>query len=451
MENHDDFHPDSLLQRAVEAVLREPAPGPLPPEQLAHLVAVVEEAAERPRPLSLIPKATTMKTILRLAVAATILVAVVGLVSWLVPSGGARLALADVAQALDKIHSATWKTTETFRPPQGEAGTSTGVGMFLEPSHERTEQTVAGVTAISIIDGQQNKGLGYDTGTKTAMAMALKNTPTGFEMGAPFLGLRETIAAAQKGNSKDVEQLGQETIDGRRAVVFRIPYRNAEMNFEMETKIWADPETSLPIRVERTTRGIRESHSVMSDFQVNVALDPALFSVDVPEGYTVRQTQLDFSKGPLSPLVEALGMAAEHNDGLFPPTLHGEQGFDGILMRAVAQEWEKRGVKVDSQFRPLPGQDPSKLTKEDYEALQKSAHELTAKLPAALASVAAITRHGDWHYAGKDIKLGTPDRPIFWCKFMGNYQVIYADLSVKEVAPQDAPKVPQTEGTPQPQ
>jgi hypothetical protein len=28
--------------------------------------------------------------------------------------------------------------------------------------------------------------------------------------------------------------------------------------------------------------------------------------------------------------------------------------------------------------------------------------------------------------------------------------VIYADLSVKEVSPKDAPKVPQSEGSPQP-
>jgi hypothetical protein len=48
----------------------------------------------------------------------------------------------------------------------------------------------------------------------------------------------------------------------------------------------------------------------------------------------------------------------------------------------------------------------------------------------------------DAHYAGKGVKPGTPDRPIFWYKPEGTskYHVIFADLSVKEV--DNAPQVP---------
>ena len=55
----------------------------------------------------------------------------------------------------------------------------------------------------------------------------------------------------------------------------------------------------------------------------------------------------------------------------------------------------------------------------------------------------------DSHYAGKDVKLGTPDRPIFWYKPTGaeEYRVIYADLSVKDMSPDDLKKLP--EATPQ--
>jgi hypothetical protein len=47
------------------------------------------------------------------------------------------------------------------------------------------------------------------------------------------------------------------------------------------------------------------------------------------------------------------------------------------------------------------------------------------------------------------VKLGTPDRPILWYKPTGadTYRVIYADLSVKEMAPDDVKKLP--EATPQ--
>jgi hypothetical protein len=116
----------------------------------------------------------------------------------------------------------------------------------------------------------------------------------------------------------------------------------------------------------------------------------------------------------------------------------------------VANKWKKYGINVDKDLRPLPDQDVGKLTKENHEELQKAALELAMKLPAAMASLHAIKRHGDWHYAGKDVKLGTPNRPIFWNKIGHNYHVIYADLSVKEVPLQDVPKVPESEGSPKP-
>jgi len=450
MENRENFHHDELLERAVDAVLRDPIPGELPPDQVMQLVAVVQRAANQPYPITLIQRIKNMRPMTRIAVAASVLIVLFGLLSWLVPGGGTALALADVAEALNGIHAATWKTTEVFKRPQGEAEPSTGVGMFLAPSHERMEQTTKGVTSVTIIDGEKNKMVSHVAKTKMAFVMSFKNFPAGPVLGKTFIDLRETITEAKNGKGGNVERLGIETIDGRRAEAFRIPYHNAEMKIDGETKIWADPKTSLPIRVERSSRGEHESHTVMTDFRVDVDLDPALFSVDVPEGYTVNQAQLDFSKGPLSPLAEALGTAAEQNGGVFPPTLHGDQGIDGIMKRAVANRWKKYGIDVDKTLRPLPDQDVGKLTKENYEELQKAELEVVAKLPAAMASLAAITPHGDWHYAGKDVKLGTPTRPIFWCKLGKNYQVIYADLNVKEVPPQDVPKVPQSEGSPQP-
>ena len=70
----------------------------------------------------------------------------------------------------------------------------------------------------------------------------------------------------------------------------------------------------------------------MSDFQVDVDLDESLFSLDVPKDYTVQQTlQLDLSKNPIYYLAETLKLAAELNDGVFPPTLRGKEGIDGIF------------------------------------------------------------------------------------------------------------------------
>jgi hypothetical protein len=58
-----------------------------------------------------------------------------------------------------------------------------------------------------------------------------------------------------------------------------------------------------------------------------------------------------------------------------------------------------------------------------------------------------------WHYAGKDVKLDTPDRPLFWFKpkKASKYQVLYADLSVKEASPEEVLEFPPPESGPKPQ
>ena len=49
---------------------------------------------------------------------------------------------------------------------------------------------------------------------------------------------------------------------------------------------------------------------------------------------------------------------------------------------------------------------------------------------------------GTWRYAGQNVSFGDPETPIFWYQPEGasQYRVIYADLSVKSVAPEMLPK-----------
>jgi hypothetical protein len=48
----------------------------------------------------------------------------------------------------------------------------------------------------------------------------------------------------------------------------------------------------------------------------------------------------------------------------------------------------------------------------------------------------------DWHYVGKDVKLGDADTPVFWYrpKDSETYRVIYGDLNIKDVTPENLPK-----------
>jgi outer membrane lipoprotein-sorting protein len=393
------------------------------------LAALVRHAADQPYPITLIERIKNMKPRTRIAVAAAVLIGFVGLMSWLVPGGGVALAFADVAEALNNVHSATWKTATVVKMPQKETVTWTGIGMFLAPSHERTESTAQGQTSIQIVDGQKDKTIGLFPATKTATVINLKNLPAKSPFGRTFQGLRQLVAGAQSGKAGKVERLGVETIDGRRAEGFRIQLG------AIDVKIWADPKTLLPLRVEETTEAAAgpEVRIVMTDFQIGVDLDASLFSLEVPAGYTVQQTtQIDLSKKPITYLVETLKMAAEYNDGVFPATLRGEQGIDGIMMRA-AKALAKKYAK-------------------DSPEMLKAQTDLAMKLGATFGILFSLSPENDWHYTGKDVKFNTPNRPIFWYRPAKNasYQVIYADLSVKEVSAEEAPKAPKPEGGPKP-
>ena len=48
----------------------------------------------------------------------------------------------------------------------------------------------------------------------------------------------------------------------------------------------------------------------------------------------------------------------------------------------------------------------------------------------------------DWHYVGKDVKFGDGDAPVCWYRPTDSetYRVIYGDLSIKDVAPENLPE-----------
>ena len=298
METPKDFHHD-LLDRAVDAVLRDPIPGDLSPEQVAQLVAVVQQAADQPYPITIMERIRNMRPMTKIAVAASVLIVLVGLLSWFVPGGGVAVAFADVAEALNNVHSATWKSTSVtkLKPPGEKEEKTTTMNancMFLAPSHERTVTATGGAESINIIDGHKGKGIVLIPATKTAVVIDMKNfQPNNNPFGRTFQGLRELVANAQSGKGGKVERLGVKTIDDHAAQGYHIQLGS------IDVKIWADPKTLLPIRVEEATKDKTgpQAHIVMTDFHVNVPLDESLFAVDIPPGYTVQQTtQIDASK-----------------------------------------------------------------------------------------------------------------------------------------------------------
>jgi hypothetical protein len=322
-----------------------------------------------------------------------------------------------------------------------------------------------------------------------------------------FIEVRKQIQQAQQDENASVDYLGEQEIGGQTAVGYHI-----EEAF-FETTIWASANSLLPIRIETSMPGIMDQRitAVFTDFAFNVELDDSLFSLKVPEGYTVETMQWDVSTPQEEDLIEMLRLWAEHTEGGFPSALNmsaiyefseswikedsvefdknherSQQLFNKIdklskrldeirlLQEHLWQEYEKSsGIEEKRRILKLWGEENKKISKQEAELNQQLEQamqqmvELTKKrsrqmedlekgfsehLHDAKSRMMPIVRgimfvqelpdESNWRYTGKEATFGDTGATIFWYRPQGSktYRVIYGDLSVKDVAPEDLPQ-----------
>jgi hypothetical protein len=278
-------------------------------------------------------------------------------------------------------------------------------------SHEivvgsRLRRTMSNMLTITmIIDTDNEKLLALDTDAKTA-AYADISGDLGERHRSFIKFVRQIISQLQEGQ---VEQLDEQVIDGQKAVVFVGKGRNEAVT------IWADPETAHPIRIEAQIG--QEFSFIMKNFEFNADINESLMSMEVPDGYTLEEKGLELGNASEEDFVESLRIWAEIiGDGTFPDTIGTENAMKQmpVLVQKVTamQVSEEKGTQIGMSF-----------------AKGMLFHQ-------------TIESQGQWNYAGAGVKLGDAKTAIFWYQPQGSdtYRVIYGDLSVKDVSPEDLPK-----------
>ncbi len=506
MSDHQDMNQDDLLQQAVNALRQTTVPNGPSPEDVTRLVATLEEAAPQPSTLTLKKRTFAMKPVTKIAVAATILMALGSFFAWTF-SGGAftGIALANVADALDSLRSATYEVTSEAKGEKGQpSATATGKGFFLAPSHQRMEISVdianrtinlgeqpgehvtipkTTMNQVIIFDGQAAKLIMLMPDQKVAMAMDMKSMEDIMKKsgkGVPpdlFEMVRRLVREGSSGTGEKAEKLGTKEIDGHAAVGFRThnsPIRGTMGGMTGDMTLWADPETARPIRIESAIQTFADVRLVMNNFRYDVELDPSLFSLEPPEGYSTQAMEMTM---PVEEdLLRTLRKIAEHSEGMFPAKLGMNKDVMESLMTGVNLEMKMDTIthdeleaamdKIAAKYggkeklrekygKNIPPEIMAEIMKAGMPNMQEQIQKLMQKQVPFIKKRVQLTRgitfymmlkpENDPHYAGKDVKLGTPDRPILWYKPTGTekYRVIYADLSVKEVAPEELKGFPE--------
>jgi outer membrane lipoprotein-sorting protein len=303
------------------------------------------------------------------------------------------------AEALVNARSATFEMTVEIegQPKQ------TAKSYYLAPGKFRNELP----NMVTISNFEAARIVTRADASKTFAEMKFVNVPDDpkkrqtFDL---FGKLRELLAENRDSKDEQYARLGEKMIDGRRAIGFH------GATALVAVTMWGDPETGLPLLVETVWSGTPSTRSTMKDFKLNAEVDPALFDTTAPAGYKVMSFEVDAAKPTEADLVAALRAIADVNDGEFLDRLD-TASMQSAMMKRMFSGKEKK---------------PDDISKELM--------QLSLVIGRGVTWALELTATADVYYAGKGIKLGEPDRPVFWYKSKGqrNWRVIYADLSVQD-------------------
>jgi hypothetical protein len=388
----------------------------------------------------------------KLAAAAIIIIAaLLGVNSFL--GTGTSSALADVVEQIYNATSVTYKQTY-----ETDKYTFTNERMLIDGGYMRS---VLQHGDIMVWDWSSGKHLHLMPGSKKAIL----TQQVGRQRGKRLFSHLDWVS---KLHEKSGEFTGQEELDGQIVDVFVV-----EVPFEKNT-VWVDPETNLPVQVKReyfpnsdeniiqpkislstldfgeelqthtnedgqtvTTggststisrgssrgsgKGIQERMTItMHDFEWNTEVDESLFSLEIPEGYTVKEQQMDVSEQGENGLIYSLSFWTEMSDGFFPSEINDLGDPDKIKPMLIR--------KFDKDGEP----------EEELDQAMKEAHRIIKGLYFAQDKKA----DGNWTYLGDGVQLGDAETLICWWESEDSetYRVIYGDLSAGDVAPEDLPE-----------
>jgi outer membrane lipoprotein-sorting protein len=282
---------------------------------------------------------------------------------------------------------------------------------YLTPGKFRQEITLGkpgqdAATVINISDFSAGKMVSLQPAEKKAMIMNLIGGPKAKSAENYFERLRELLAGIRNAENKEYQPLGEKEIDGKKAVGFRYDTPAATVN------LWGNPLTGTPVRIYTVWSGIPRTEVVMSDFDINVELNAALFNLTPPAGYKVQSIDVDASEPREQDLVEGFKTCAEMGGGEFPETLD-TAGVQKLIIKYSLSK-----------------------AKEMSDELMQQLMKEAIKIGRGFQFAMQLPESADAHYAGKGVKRGTPDRPIFWYKPEGakTYRVLFADLTLRDTA-----------------
>jgi outer membrane lipoprotein-sorting protein len=348
----------------------------------------------------------------KLAAAAVIIIAALIIVNQLgIPVE--KSAFAQVAGRLRMARTLTYKIT-THSTIDMEMDMA-----FKEPGYIRIEMPGGYVT---VADGIQGKAINIIPPQKQYFETDLTSTNDSEQQQFDVIENLKTLP------ERADEILGTIEENGRILQGYRVTQKG------MVDTVWIDNETQELVRIEVEFINAPGMDAVMTDFRYDVDLNDSLFSLTPPDGYSRMDIQVNTTEISEQDLIEFLRTwTSLTKDKLFPPTLNPMELPNAVM------EMVKQGKFVpDESF----GQAEGKATEEFSQQMHQKTMEITLITTRGLMFMLQLPAESNWRYAGENVQFGDAATPIFWYKPASSdtCRVIYGDLSVLDVAPEDLPE-----------
>ncbi len=314
-----------------------------------------------------------------------------------------------------------------------------------------------GVT--NIVDFEKHRLLLLNSNTKKAMRRDLEqgSAMSKFDVFSNFQRRLEKMIHFQ---DETVENLGYKIIDDKEVVGFRMQLTQLDKIIGWQGKgtftVWVDTQTKLPIRLEWYD-DMFAVNTIADNLELNVELDESTFEMNVPDGYELEkvtrkvdkcqtpgdQTYIDEKK-----IIEGFRSWVFLSDGIFPSsmTMDAIKDLDPNATMSLKQVgWGFQLAPLDLTINSKKSFGFSKdnpLSQEQKNAIMKKIQVALKNALSGFIAVFKLPADSDWHYAGKGVEMGDADSPIFWYRPADStsYRVIYGDLTVEDVAPEDLPE-----------
>jgi outer membrane lipoprotein-sorting protein len=340
---------------------------------------------------------------MKLAVAAVVALAVILGLSLFTGDGAGKA----YAKVVDQLHRAHTLTFSMVTMTGQENMPTVRMDIAFSDSGRFRSATADGYVTVLEKTGNGVKGISLVPPTKSYVVFEMANVPDD-----PAKDPWETIEKLRALPARASQALGPQRIDGRTLDGFTVQGDDAT------TTVWIDPKTGQLVRAELQFAGAPGMNVILSDFQFDMLLEESFFSLTPPEGYMPVQVSADASQVDEQDCIEFLRFWSRWTvDASFPPTA------SGVELPKVAVQMAREGKFV----APCP---PGYTPEQQKDIMYRGMVFIT-QLPA-----------GTWRYAGQNVRFGDFGTAILWYQPAGSaaYRVIYADLHVATVTPENLPK-----------